>query len=305
MAEDELAVGSIDENNVESVGANDLGPLDLDERDREDQGDLGSFISAEAGGSGSNVLDKMDLEPSFTDEEDELADLQADIEPIAAFPEDEIESVKEFGGAHQFGETDEIQSADDLQPLDEFQPAEEIRPSEDDTLLASTLTPGTGSLGSLDEAPELEELKLDEEAPLELESTDEPLAAWGEANEPAGDPQSAPAEPVSAAEEAWSPFKTEPGEEVELPNPVEEIDELELNPIDEADEITPIQLDEAPPGTFSEPAGEPSAAEDEFTGFEIVADDEDPNKTMPFQFPDADEPKKENGGWDFLSGGKK
>jgi len=302
---DELMPAAYGDNgDIESVGSHDLGPLDLDERDR-DQGEIGSFIAQtqDAGGSGSNVLDKMDLEPSF--DEEELASAQSEIEPIAAFPEDEIQDVKEFGHAHDFGGADEIQTIDGIRPLDEiesvdeldtldaFQPAEELRPSDEDSLLASTLTPATGSLGTTDEAPPLEELKLDEEAPLELESVEEqPL--WGEPN----NVSPSPTEPVSAAEEAWSPFKNEVDAEADLPAPVEELDELELESFDDGDEITPIQLDEAPPN-------EPAAAEEEFTGFEIVADDEDPNKTMPFRLPDSDQPKKDSGGgWDFLNGGK-
>ena len=45
-------------------------------------------------------------------------------------------------------------------------------------------------------------------------------------------------EPVSAAEEAWSPFKNDVDAEADLPAPVEELDELELESIDDGDEIT-------------------------------------------------------------------
>lgn len=286
-SDDELLPAFDEGGEVESVGSNDLGPIDLDERNAE-QEEFGTFVaqdalSPEAGGSGSNVLDKMDLEPSFDDED--LAEapaegLQALDEVQELQPTDEVESLEEV-------------ASDELETFAAFEPAEEIRPTEEDSLLASTLTPDTGSLGAADEAPPLEELKLDE-APQELELVEEqPL--WGDS--------AATTEPAKAEDEAWSPFKEEA--ETELPAAAEEVteelEEIKLESLDDVDEITPIQLDESP--SEAAPASEP-AAEDDFGGFKFADEDEDPNKTIPFQFPDADNPKKESTGWDFLNDDK-
>ncbi len=299
---DDLSLGMpVGSDDVEMVGSNDLGPIDLDERSQDDQGELASFISQEAGGSGSNVLDRMELESSFSDED--LQDEGA-IQPLDAFPADETDTTGELQADDvqplDLQPTD-LQAEDDLQPLDELETIEDgaeenLPPPEENPLLLTSSDPVTLPLGSTDSPPELEELNLEEEAPLELENVESDDSPWGQST----DAEPSPAEPVSAAEEAWSPFKSDEGASEELPTPAEnadELEELQLDAIDEGDEITPIQLDD-------DRAAE-KVEEDEFTGFEIVADEqEDPNKTMPFQLPDQDQPKKDSGGWDFLSGGK-
>ena len=98
----------------------------------------------------------------------------------------------------------------------------------------------------------------------------------------------APVTPVSAAEEAFIPFETEEPAEIADFEPLGDDD---LLPAGEAtiaaDEPTPIEPLE----------------EEEFTGFEMVEEEEDPGKTQtsPFQFPDPAPPKKDAGGWDFLA----
>jgi glucuronate isomerase len=257
---DELTVGSYEDDAAESVGSNDLGALDLEERDREEQGDFGSFVSKEAGGSGSNVLDKMELQPSFSDEE-----------------------------------LDEIEAIDML-------PMEELQPSDDDTLLGSSLPPLYPPAGDMTDAPELEVVQLEEQGPVDLgiETGHEHL-------------ESSPfkPEPINAAEEAWSPiddidlnkpddaqFDQIELDEVELEDV--ELDAVELESLEEVSEVSAIDFEDA---------AQPSAAvdEDEFTRFEVVADDDDTSKTQrsPFLPPEKKASEEDDSGtWDFL-GGKK
>jgi glucuronate isomerase len=274
---------------VESVGANDLGPLDLDERDQGERSEVGSFVAQENGGS--NVLDQMELQPSFGDD-----DLDS-VEPLEMLPADEVDE------------------ADEIQPI-ELDAADEPPPVDYDELITSQ-PPVTEPTGSTDAPPELEVMEL-EEQPLDLglDTRDEPAEQF--------DPV-----PISPAEEAWSPFKDPVGQEVHLPNPVEEMEhrphhphgdepidlglegtepaeELDLSPIEEIelDEDLPIVAET--PAEADAPPASSSDVEDEITELDIVAEEEDPGKTQvgPFQFPDAP-PKKDAGGWDFLNDDKK